>query len=573
MSFQELFNAFSADTIRSLRSFLPELTLCATIVLLLATRLCDSCRKVSASWLSLVGAAVGLYFATGHLAQVSGASGWMAAVDSAQPEIFTGLLIYDPLTVFFREFLLLFAVLFIIFTQLSGIANREDSTDFYTLFLGATLGMCLMASANHLLMVFLGVEMASVPSYALAGLMKGRRQSSEAALKYAVYGAGAAGVMLYGISLLAGTLGTAHLPTMAREMARLFASGQAGSLSTALTLGGLMVAVGLAFKLSAVPFHFWCPDVFEGATAEVNAFLSVASKAAALALLIRIVVGLGQVTGPAPDLAAVEPVAAAAEAASDAPPKTVLPATPSAGTKSLLPVRRFMLGLLCLLSAVTCTFGNLAAYGQTNIKRLLAYSTIAHAGYLMMPVAAIAVLMGKNSVLAGHAVSAVCFYIGVYLFMNLGAFAIVAFLRNSLHSEQIADYAGLIRRMPGLVICFAVLLLSLLGLPPLAGFPAKVVVFSSLIDAAQADPAAWTEMIALLVIGGLNTAVSLFYYIRVVKVMIIDPEPADRLPAEFPMVSVRGAFLAAITLPVLVLGIWWNDLNVLARHAAERLFS
>ena len=153
--------------------------------------------------------------------------------------------------------------------------------------------MCLMASANHLMTVFLGVEMASVPSYVLAGILKGRRRASEAALKYAVYGAGAAGVMLYGISLLAGLLGTAHLPTIAAKLAAMDIPGdgrrgEGGGTLMVLVLAGLMIMVGLAFKLSAVPFHFWCPDVFEGASAEVDAFLSVASKAAAMALLVRV---------------------------------------------------------------------------------------------------------------------------------------------------------------------------------------------------------------------------------------------------------------------------------------------
>ena len=196
------------------------------------------------------------------------------------------MLVYDTFTVYFRTLLLLFAVLFVIFTQHLGHSRRDDAPDVYALVLGATLGMCMMASANHLLMVFLGVEMASVPSYALAGMLKGRRQSSEAALKYAVYGAGAAGVMLYGISLLAGVLGSCPLPTMAVRLAELLQPanlehGIGADTHMVLALGGLMVMVGLAFKLSAVPFHFWCPDVFEGASAEVNAFLSVASKAAA----------------------------------------------------------------------------------------------------------------------------------------------------------------------------------------------------------------------------------------------------------------------------------------------------
>ena len=214
---------------------------------------------------------------------------------SQRQEIFTGMLVYDSFTVYFRA--VPAAVRRAVrrsSRELSGIPDRDDGPDFYSLVLGATLGMCLMASANHLLTVFLGVEMASVPSYVLAGMLKGRRASSEAALKYAVYGAGAAGVMLYGISLLAGVLGIGPPADDGRAAGRHVrtAGVQRRSLMV-LALGGLMIMVGLAFKLSAVPFHFWCPDVFEGATAEVNAFLSVASKAAALALLVRVALGLG----------------------------------------------------------------------------------------------------------------------------------------------------------------------------------------------------------------------------------------------------------------------------------------
>ena len=207
------------------------------------------------------------------------------------------MLVYDPFTIFMRSVLVGFAFLFTIFTKLSGIPDQEDGPDIYTLILGATLGMCLMASANHLLMIFMAVEMASVPSYVLAGLLKGRRVASEAALKYSIYGAGTAGVMLYGISLLAGMFNTAHLPTLAVRMAEAMPGMAPGELMV-LALAGLMIVVGLAFKLSAVPFHFWCPDVFEGATAEVDAFLSVASKAAALALLVRVALGLGALPPP-----------------------------------------------------------------------------------------------------------------------------------------------------------------------------------------------------------------------------------------------------------------------------------
>jgi NADH-quinone oxidoreductase subunit N len=401
--------------------------------------------------------------------------------------------------------------------------------------------MCLMASANHLLMVFMAVEMASVPSYALAGLLKGRKASSEAALKYAVYGAGAAGIMLYGISLLGGLLGTCHLPSMAAELARVVDAGTATGSVMVLALGGLMVAVGLAFKLSAVPFHFWCPDVFEGAAAEIGGFLSVASKAAAVALLLRVCFGLG-----------VSPTGLSGVAAS--------------GLADLGSTRHFMVYVVGLMAAVTCTLGNLAAYGQTNMKRLLAYSTIAHAGYLMMAVAAAVALVGVAPTAAREAVSAVAFYLGTYLFMNLGAFAIVALLRNRLRSEEIDSYAGLVRSSPGIVIATAVVLVSLIGLPPLAGFVAKFLVFASLVQAISVG-AERPLMLVLLVVGGLNTVISLFYYLRVLKVMTFDPPPENRVGGDFSLVSLPGAVVTALVVPVVVLGVFWSGLYACAQLA------
>jgi NADH-quinone oxidoreductase subunit N len=459
--------------------------------------------------------------------------------------LFGGLLVFDSLTAYIRFLLMGFLFLYIPFTKASGIPDHEDGADFYTLVLGATLGMCLMASANHLLMVFMAVEMASVPSYALAGLLKGRKASSEAALKYAVYGAGAAGIMLYGISLLAGLLGTCHLPSMASELARVVDAGTATGSVMVLALGGLMVAVGLAFKLSAVPFHFWCPDVFEGAAAEIGGFLSVASKAAAVALLLRICFGLG-----------VSPAGVGAVAANLAEP----------GLAGLESTRHFMVYVVGLMAAITCTLGNLAAYGQTNIKRLLAYSTIAHAGYLMMAVAAAVALVGVDAAASRDAVSAVAFYLGTYLFMNLGAFAIVALLRNRLRSEEIESYAGLVRSSPGIVVATAVVLVSLIGLPPLAGFVAKFLVFSSLVQAISVG-AERPLMLVLLVVGGLNTVISLFYYLRVLKVMTFDPPPADRVGGDFSLVSLPGAVVTALVVPVVVLGVFWSGLYACAQLA------
>lgn len=568
MNLDKLLEHLLTDTLdASIPSFKPELTLCVTIVLMLLARLPAWGRKLNAFYIALPGVLVALYYAAPWV---------LLHTLEGRTELFTGLLVYDKLTVFFRSVLLGFGVLFLVFTRLSGIPDREDSPDFYTLILGATLGMCIMASANHLLMVFLGVEMASVPSYALAGILKGRRQSSEAALKYCIYGAGAAGVMLYGISLLAGALGSCHLPTMAHLLATMPADALA-ERQTVLMLGGLMVSVGLAFKLSAFPFHFWCPDVFEGASAEVNAFLSIASKAAALALLVRVALGFAyepsSVESPAPaaearvaspkvHLASYRAAAQADAAGEHAAADHEEPL--AAQEANLAPVRRYLVGLISLFAAITCTFGNLAAYGQTNIKRLLAYSTIAHAGYMMMPVAAAVSMLGEKPAEAEQAIASLAFYVSVYVFMNLGAFAIVAFLRNAMRSEEIADYRGLIRCCPGVAVCFTVILISLIGLPPLAGFSAKFLVFGYLVAAHQ---------YLLLAIGGINTAISLFYYLRVVKVMTIDPEPEDRLPIRLPMLSPAGIYILVVSLPVVVLGVYFDDLNKWAQAAARNLLS
>jgi len=508
----QLLNDVLNDAAESLGVFRPELTLCAAIVLLLLVRMILPRWKDGAHVVMFLAAAVALSFAVPW--------GTPDAAGPPQPRaIFTGLLVYDGFAVYMRSLLLFFLVLFTGVTRATGVPDRDDATEFYVLALGAAVGMCLMIAANHMLIVFLGVEMASVPCYVLAGFSRRDRRGSEAALKYAVFGAGCAGVMLYGISLLVGILGSAHLPTMAVRLAELLQEG-AGDQSAALVLAGLMVMVGMAFKLSAVPFHLWAPDVFEGASAEVGAFLSVASKAAALVLLTRLAVGFSYVAD-------------------------------SALLAALAPARGYLLGLIALLAVATCTFGNLAAYGQTNIKRLLAYSTIAHAGYMMMPIAAAVRLTGVDPAGAQQAVASLAFYIAVYVFMNLGAFAVVAFVRNATGSEEIVDYSGMIGKSPGVAVCMSIIMLSLFGLPPLGGFAAKFAIFAALADA-------W--LIPLLAIALVNTVLSLFYYLRVVKVMTIAPGLEERPKPQISMVSIAGVFCIALTLPIVVLGVFFSGL-------------
>jgi NADH-quinone oxidoreductase subunit N len=520
--------ALAAD----LGGFAPELVVCVGIVVLLLLRLLPSFDKLHLGWISLA-------FSLGAVAY--------AVYDWTQPDprndlFFTGLLRLDCFTQFMRLFLLAFTTLVIWLTLLTGIPDREDSADFHVLLLGATLGMMIMSEANHLLMMYIGVEMASLPSYGLAGFLKGRRQSSEAALKYVVYGGGASGVMVFGISLLAGKFGTAYLPDLATGyLASLQGGPGATPFDAVLVLGTLFFLIGISFKLAAVPFHFWCPDVFEGASAEVAGFLSVASKGAALALLGRVVLVL--IAGGAGFHAG--------DTLADRFDNTHL--------------IRYLAPALAILAAITATFGNLAAYVQTNLKRLLAYSTIAHAGYMMMGLAT----------LTAEGASAVLFYLIAYLLMNLGAFAIVAFLRNQTGSEDLTDYRGLMRRSPIMVVTLSIFLLSLLGIPPLVGFAGKFQIFSALFHAGEtyaggAHPNAMLSntMYALLVIGGINTVISAVYYVKVMKVMILDETLEDVEHREArTLPEPRGAVGYATLLAVLIFVafLMWNPLDDASR--------
>jgi NADH-quinone oxidoreductase subunit N len=384
--------------------------------------------------------------------------------------------------------------------------------------------------------------------------------------------------MLYGISLLAGLTGSAHLPTIAVKLAAMdlptmIADPKSSGTVMVLVLAGLMIMVGLAFKLSAVPFHFWCPDVFEGASAEVDAFLSVASKAAAMAMLVRVAIGIGTITQTGAHPAATATAAsvrtvpartvAFQQTAEGMPANAASPSASAVDPKPLAPVRRFIVLLLAVVSAVTCTFGNLAAYGQTNIKRMLAYSTIAHAGYMIMAVAAAVQMAVINPAGARESITALIFYLAIYVFMNLGAFSIVAFLRNSLGSEEIADYAGLIRHAPMTAVALTVILVSLIGIPPLAGFMGKFAIFQSLVVA----HGYW--MILLLVIASINTAISLIYYLRVAKVVCMDPAPADRGPISIGFLP--SLYVLAVALPVIYYGILPSRLYEVASAASQQL--
>lgn len=526
-------SAHQASTFQSLSIFLPELVLSCSIVLMLLGRLIDLDKRLPTHWIALVGSVVAFGITLSQF--------WnMTLLQGASPrvEIFTGLAIHDEFSIFFRAFLAFFLMFVIALTVLTGIPDDDDAPDFYSLLSGAVIGMMLMSSANHMLMMFLGVEMASVPSYAMTGFLKGRRQSSEAALKFVVYGAGAAGVMLFGISLIAGLLGTAEFPEMAARLHLVFAGkmGMHDPSTRCLVLGLVMIAVGFAFKLSVVPFHFWCPDAFQGAAAEVGGFLSIASKAAAFALLVRFTMNL---------------------VGHDSPEAAQLALTCGLG--------------LGFLASITATFGNLAAYSQQNMKRMLAYSTIAHAGYMLMAVSALLVLQSGPADLdtSLHAIEGLLYYLSVYFFMNLGAFAIVALIRNQTFSEEIDDYKGMAQQSPVLAIGMAICLFSLVGIPPLGGFYGKAFIFAAVFKATDVHWFMWVVLIA----GGVNTVISLFYYLRVAKVMCMDERPHGAPSVTMPFFSSPGAYVALVSGMVVCLGICIVPLSRVALRAAQALLA
>jgi NADH-quinone oxidoreductase subunit N len=551
--------------LRDSLAFLPELILCVAIVLMLAARLFPTFRHshMGGMALLLVLAALALSICQGvgaNLGPAAPASESESAMErfnkaiaegmrplAPDPErdytIFEHLLIYDNITIYLRCFLYGFTALLIVLTLTSGIPDREDSADFYCLLLGATLGMAVMAEATHLLMLYLGVEMASLPSYALAGYLKGRRQSSEAALKYVVYGGGASGVMLFGISLLAGKFGTGYLPDVAVGIVRCVHPAGGVGLDPVVLLGSFFLLVGIAFKLSVVPFHFWCPDVFEGASAEVAGYLSVASKGAALVMLARVTLFLAGLD----------------------------PTMHNVADARWMDVGRILIPGLAFFAAITATFGNLAAYLQTNLKRLLAYSTIAHAGYMVMGLCT----------LTKAGVQAVLFYLAAYLFTNLGAFAVVAYLRNETGSEDLSSFRGLVRRSPVMVVTLSIFLLSLLGIPPLVGFMAKFEVFSALYyagdDYAQlGEKGLAATLYALLIIGGVNSVISAMYYVKVMKVMILDRRAEDlegREPMRLREPAGAVGFAGLLAAATFVLGAYPAPLDLASAGGGDRVLA
>ncbi len=482
------FTEFAPDR---LLAILPELLLFALAVALLILDLVwKPSRRRILGWLAASGVTLIL------LATLA-----FSRPPADEPLVLGGMLRWDWLAFFFTVLILFAAAITCLLSiHVDIIGNRGD---YYGLLLITSLGMVLMASSADIIMLFLAIETTSIPLYILAGFIKADDKSTEAGLKYFLFGAVTSAVMLYGFSMIYGFTGETNLYSIAEVI-------QAAGLSLFLVGGiAVLVLVGFSFKIAAVPFHFWTPDVYEGAPTPITAYVSTASKAAGFAVLARV----------------------------------MMIAFPS--------IDGFWAAVLAAMAVATMTLGNVLALAQSNIKRLLAYSSIAHAGYALIGLVALSVF----------GVASMMFYLLAYVITNLAAFAIVILFARAAGSEEISDYAGLSRRSPWLAMALLVAFLSLAGMPPLAGFVAKVYVFAAAVD---------SGLIYLAIIGVLNSIIGLYYYLIVLKVVYLYRSEDDDKPISVP--RPYAVALGVCTLLILVVGIFsgpWLDWSI---GAAASLF-
>ncbi len=469
------------DVTRHLFLFSPMLTLVCTMLAVVACPIIVGRSAKTIGAVVVMGIIASFILAVRVAGEVAG--GGISGL-STQPA--SGMLLVDNLSIAFQLILLIFMGGVTYLWWMGSSDSEENAPEFFILLLGSAVGMGLMVSTSNLLMIALAIETASLPSYAMVGFDKRDRRGAEASLKYLIFGAISAAIMLYGISLLYGLSGSLSVAIVAQHCIQSLASGH----NLVITLVALMCLLsGIAFKISAFPFHFWCPDAFEGAKIEVTAWLSVASKSAALILLARL---------------------AMVFCAGVSAPEAIGMLSPLAWG-------------IGIMAAITCTLGNFAAYKQTSAKRLLAYSSIAHAGYMLM---AIAVFVHPHSDHGQEGMSALLTYIAIYMFMNLGAFGVVAMVVWDTGSDNLASFTGLLRRAPLLAVPMIICLMSLVGLPPFAGFIGKWWILVAL--GRLNDSLGWFLVITAVV----NTLISLYYYMRIVVQMSLrdDGQPALSFP-------------------------------------------
>jgi len=486
-------------------AWIPEAVLCGTFLVALVGDLLVRGRR---PWLPFAISVFGLVTAGSY------AVATVLHADPAAHSIMGKLMVVDGLAGFFRLLFIFTGLATVLFAwtseEIMG-RKRENKGEFYFLTVLLTLAMCVMAEARDLLMLFLSMEGVGLVSYVMAGYMRTSLRSTEASLKYVIFGAVSSAIMLYGLSLLYGMTGSL---TFSGIRAGLLAGG---ADPFGLLVAAILILAGMSYKIAAVPFHYWAPDVYEGAPTPISALFSVGPKAAGFALMIRFFY-------------------------------TTLAAgnDPAAGS-TLIADFNWPL-LVAVMSAATMIYANLVALRQTNVKRLLAYSSISHVGYILMGFV----------LLTGEGLQAILFYLLVYTFMNLGAFFFVVAINNHLKSEDLQDYVGLGFRAPWAASMMVIFLGSLAGIPPFAGFVGKLYIFTAVMD---------RQMFWLVIVAAVNSVIGLYYYFKVVKAMFLTrpAEGADASPLKLHWL--QYTILGVLTVPTLVLGIYFGQFKALADQA------
>lgn len=495
-------------TINDLYLLSPELSLSGLAILLLLLDLGTN-RKGLLSYVAIMGLIVPLGFTV---------SLWLNSTGVAENSILSNTFVVDKFSIFFK-------LLFISAVAIIGLISREYvkklhhlQVEYFALVLFSVTGMMLLSSAVELITIYISLELTAIPIAALAAFLKNSR-SSESGMKFLLLSGISSALLLYGMVLVYGFTGSTVLGEISAQLRDIGLSETQPFGSYALLMGIVLIIAGFGFKITAVPFQMWAPDVYEGSPTPITAFLSVASKAAGFAVILRVFhVGF---------------------------PLEVLSIEWSA--------------IFAVLAAISMSFGNLVAIAQTNIKRMLAYSTVAHAGYIMVGIAAIAIRVPDNGTAIG--VSSVLFYLVGYATMNLAAFSAVIAISNRIESDNIKDFTGMGKRAPLMAAILAFAMVSLTGVPPTVGFMAKIYIFGAAINTGFA----W-----LAVIGVLNSVVSAYYYLRVIKVMYLSTPQVDEK-----INSPTSLQLAAVATAagILIFGIFPRPLLDLVKTAAEALRS
>ena len=474
-----------------LMAILPELLVVgAACLLLVLDPITSSSKKDYLAWMSLGTLIIGFFITLGNL--------------DDHVLVFSELVVIDSFASFWKLLLFLVSGLTILLSMTYLKEEKIELAEYYGFILLSLAGMMIMVSGADLLTIYLGIELMSISLYVMAGFKRFEGRSIEASAKYFILGAFSSGILLYGISLLYGIAGSTRLVAIAEAI-----NGR-GVDDPMVMVATMLIIVGFGFKVAAVPFHMWTPDVYHGAPTSVTAFMAVASKAASFAAFLRVLLeGFG---GAKPNWN----------------------------------------GLILAVCLLTVGLGNIVAIVQTNVKRMLAYSSIAHAGYAMIGLVVAGSVANGNPV-AARGVSSVMLYLAIYSFMTIGAFAMVALLRKGgLEGEELEDFTGLSKRHKGAAFLMLVFMVSLAGIPPTAGFIGKFYLFMAAVNAGLA----W-----LAVIGLIFAAVSAFYYLRVVMVMYMrEPSSTQELETRLAISPATTVVLACAVAGVVFLGIYPSPL-------------